>query len=204
MIRRKEQGPLLPEDRPRWEAADTLEDLAELTIAWLTGEMKSQPFYFGPVDVDEAKAPGLTAALVACNRAGLLTNDSQAGFDGAGADGARWTQLAAVTGFMHEDRAVRLAELAAADGRFNVRYDGLPRLLPRIPVTCRNGEGHTWYGGGPNAELADELYGECNPGAVDDVTWSSQVTVWDPVPGRNGLWEFLAGAAGTIIEEWWL
>lgn len=193
-----QDGPLLPEDRPLWEAARSLPDLAALTGRWLAGEIQSQPGYFGPVDVDEAEAPGLTAALIACNRAGFLTNDSQAGFDGPGADGAHWTQLAAVTGFMYEEPAERLAELVVADGRFRIQRD-TDTDQPGLAVTCRAGEETTWYGREIDGDtIADELYGGCHDDAIADVFWSAQVTVWDPVAGRNELWLFLTAAVSTL------
>jgi hypothetical protein len=96
-------GTLTPDDRPRWAAARTLADLGELTAQWLEGRIDSQPGYYGRVDVDEDKVPGLTETLILLNRAGFLTNGSQAGFDGKGFDNARWQQLAAVTGFASKE-----------------------------------------------------------------------------------------------------
>jgi hypothetical protein len=188
----REEGSLLEEDRPQWEAARTLPELAALTVRWLTGEIRSQPGYYGPVDVDEPDAPGLTAALIACNRAGFLTNDSQAGYDGSGYDDALWTQLAAVTGFLHPSPAAQLAALVAADGRFRIQHTGEPE---HIPVTCRDGVAGTWYGGETPAYVIADLYEGCGPDAINDVIASATVTVWDPIAGRNDLWEFLSTAA---------
>jgi hypothetical protein len=81
-----------------WAAARSLNDLCALTERWLRADLATQPGYSGSVDVDEEEAPGLTDACIALNRAGFLTRNSQAGFDGTGYDGARWTQLAAVDG----------------------------------------------------------------------------------------------------------
>ncbi|MBL7261367.1 DUF6919 domain-containing protein [Paractinoplanes lichenicola] len=63
---------LLPEDRPLWRAAESLDEVAALTARWLSGGIRSQPGYGGTVDVDEDDAQGLTAALIACNRAGFF------------------------------------------------------------------------------------------------------------------------------------
>lgn len=188
--------PLLAEEEPLWMAARSLADVAGLTVRWLTGDIRSQPFYFGPVDVDDAA--GLTAALVACNRAGLLTNCSQAGSVDAG-DG--WTLLAAVTGFMDTAAAHRLAEMVIADGRFQVQYEGQHGRLPRIPVTVRGGEPCLWFGGDGAGELVEELYGQLDEDVMADIYWSDQVTVWDPVAGRNELWGFLSTVMGQFGGE---
>ncbi len=57
-------------DHARWQRAETLQDLADLTASWLSGDIASQPGYYGRVDVDEDDAPGLTAALVASTESG--------------------------------------------------------------------------------------------------------------------------------------
>lgn len=195
-----DEGPLLAEDAPTWAAAQSLLDLAELTAQWLEGRIKSQPGYYGPVDVDEVDAPGITAALVACNRAGFLTNDSQAGFEGHGQDGARWTQLAAVTGFMYDEPADRLVERITADGRFLIHRDTNGAV--GVAVTCRDGEQYTWYGRELDTDtIAEEMYGDCSDAAIIDVCCTDQVTVWDPVPGRNELWQFLAETHNAILNR---
>ena len=60
-----------------WQNARTLTHLGELTAAWLTGELQSQPTYHGPCDVDTE--PGLRLALIHLNRHGMVTTSSQAG-----------------------------------------------------------------------------------------------------------------------------
>ncbi len=85
--------PLTRRDRSLWAAARSLADLGELTALWLDGSIASQPGYYGPCDVDEDDAPGLTDTLILLNRAGYVTFGSQAGYDGA-----PWQQLAAVEG----------------------------------------------------------------------------------------------------------
>jgi len=74
-------GPLRREDRPLWAAAQSLPDLGGLTVRWLNGDLKSSPAYYGQVDVDEDLAPGLTDALIALNRAGFVTDQSQGACD---------------------------------------------------------------------------------------------------------------------------
>jgi hypothetical protein len=181
-------------DMARWQAARTVADLAGLTVQWLRGELSCQPSYDRPVDVDEQDAPGLTTALVACNLAGWLTVDSQAGVD----DGV-WTQLAAVTGFAHSPLPERLAAAVAADGRFRVQVEiDDENKQPQIPVTWHHGQECTWYGGPNDGRRIEETFPDCADAAIDDLYWADQVTVWDPLPGRNELWAFLT----QVAENW--
>jgi hypothetical protein len=82
-------------DHARWQRAESVQDLCDLTVRWLRGEIPSQPGYYGPVDVDEDDAPGLTDALMALNRIGFWSRTSQAGADGEGTTartGPNWPQ----------------------------------------------------------------------------------------------------------------
>jgi hypothetical protein len=177
-----------------------LDDLCRLTVGWLTGEIGWQPGYYGPVDVDEDQAPGLTAALISLNAAGVCTRNSQAGYVGTGADGAVWVQHAAVTGYADTQAWYRL--LQAMDG---TRYQVLahtvrPRLhraRPGVVVTWRDGQPHTGFGGQLGAgQVRADLDGAGRP-AVTEAVRALQVTVWDPTPGANTLWEHLVGISGT-------
>jgi hypothetical protein len=180
-------------DAKRWAATTTLTDLCALTVEWLEGRLASQPGYAGPCDVDQA--PCLRAALVALNQIGFLTNDSQEGFEGEGADGAQWTQRAAVFGFT--DRAT---------------FDWLTNVLPGFEVTTatphgtvvtwRNGEPHTVYGARWDAgDLSEEAYPGCSEEALASVADALQVTVYDPMPRSNQLWEFLQDSAAARLKE---
>jgi hypothetical protein len=183
-------------DRGRWTAATTLADLCRLTVGWLTGEIAAQPGYHGPVDVDEDQAPGLTAALVALCRAGMVTRNSQAGFIGSGADGARWVQHAAVTGYADTDAWYRLVQ-AMDDTRYQVLAHVVRPLRhrgrPGVVVTWRDGRPHTEFGAqlAPGQVRAD-LDGAGRP-AVMAAVCALQVTIWDPTVGANTLWTHLTG-----------
>ena len=181
-------------DRGRWADAASLADLARLTEAWLTGEVASQPGYYGPVDVDEARAPGLTAALVALSRAGMVTRSSQAGYVGLGADGAIWVQRAAVTGYASAPTWWRLRQ--ALDGtRYRVLAVARRRwhqTHPGVEVTWRDGIPHTEFGGQMTArQVQDDLDG-AGQAAVTAAVDALQVTIWDPGAGANILWEHLS------------
>jgi hypothetical protein len=190
-------GTLTPADRPRWAAARTLADLGELTAQWLEGRIDSRPGYYGRVDED--KAPGLTETLILLNRAGFLTDDSQAGFDGKGFDNAHWQQRAAVTGFASEETYGWL-EASVHGTRF--KAFGWPtvsrqgsRPMPAVCVTRRNSEECTWYGDQYSmSELTDEFAG-CGHDAIDALCSVLTVTVYDVVPGPNELWAVLRQAA---------
>jgi hypothetical protein len=178
-------------DHARWQQAESVQDLCDLTAGWLTGEIASHPGYYGPVDVEEHDAPGLTNALVALNRIGFWTRTSQAGADGDGYDGAHWTQLAAVDGFADRALAERL-EHALAGTRFRIQAHpvGL-QGHEGVVVTRREGHAHTRFGGSTDDEdLATHLAG-VGERAARAVRAGTQVVIWDPRVGRNDLWPVL-------------
>lgn len=186
-------------DARLWASARNLPDLADLTARWLTGDVRSQPGYDGPCDIDEA--PGLREALVACNRAGYLTRNSQEGHDGPGWDGAHYHQLAAVYGFAHRSVMGRI-NLALWETRFEVH--GWPvqpgeaafSQWDQIVITFRNGEPCTIVPGG-EPDLDMEFEG-CDPAAVADVMAAWHVVVVDPEAGQNDLWPALAAALALV------
>lgn len=191
---------IAPADRAAWSSARTLPDLCRLTAAWLAGSLISQPGYYGRVDVDEDLAPGLTRALVACNHAGFLTRSSQAGQGGQ--HGTGLNQLAAVEGLASPATVRALQEgLAWTPYRVQAR----PRRRagswrhPGVVVTRTSGVGGpvTQFGAHRSRrELASALRG-CDRRAIAAAGDAVQVTVWDPVPGRNTLWADLSAALET-------
>jgi hypothetical protein len=190
-------GPLTRADRPRWVAARTLPDLCELTAQWLEGRIASQPGYYGSVDVDEDDAPDLTDTLVALNRAGFLTNSSQAGFDGLGYDGAHWHLRAAVTGFADDIDWL----FDAVDGEthdivaYRCRTCHRARRNP-VKVTYRDGVPVTDFGPGLSRRvIAREMYNGCSAEAIDAVCGAWQITIYDRRFGTNDLWPVLRAAA---------
>jgi hypothetical protein len=185
-------------DHARWQRAESLQDLCDLTVGWLTGEIASHPGYYGPVDVDEDDAPGLTDALVALNRIGFWTRTSQAGLDREGYDGAHWAQLAAVDGFA--DRAVvERLEAALAGTRYRIQaYPAGEQGHEGVVVTRREGRAHTGFGGSMDDEdMAIQVAGVGEP-AVRAVRDGAEVVIWDPVVGRNDLWPKLHRAVFDI------
>ena len=188
--------------RPRrlrpWRDAACLADLGELTARWLEGSVLEQPAYYGPVDVDEDMAPGLTAALVVANRAGLLTENSQAGIDQPS-----WRQLAWVSGRATPGLVHYLA--SAAEGRDDVEVVVFTRLPDHVcagAATVRTEDRLvvTWVGDGAPFTVDGRqrqrdyhwLYeGLVRPSALAELDAAVQVAIVDPVPGRNTMWAWL-------------
>ncbi|HET9657491.1 MAG TPA: hypothetical protein VFP72_19220, partial [Kineosporiaceae bacterium] len=178
-------------------AAASLGDLCHLTAGWLTGQIGSQLGYHGQVDVDEDQAPGLTAGLLALNAAGVCTRRSQGGHLGYLRTGseAMWVQHAAVTGYANAADRYRL--LAWADG---TRYQVLTHIVRGRQHLTRPGQVVTWRDGQPLTEFGAQLSASeiradlagAGRKAVTAAVNALQVTVWDPVPGPNTLWEHLA------------
>jgi hypothetical protein len=181
-IRAAFAGPLTAGDREVWAQARTLDDLGELTAQWLEGRIDSQPGYYGPVDVDEDLSPGMTEALAACNRAGFLTHSSQAG-------SVDYDQQADVVGFATPQTAARIA--AGLDGS-EYRHAELP---VRGRFERSSPDAHLgWHL--TSAEVGD-MYDGVGPDAVDAVREATQVSVYDPVTGRNTLWADLQAAVSN-------
>jgi hypothetical protein len=187
----------MPEqDKAIWRTAASLADVAALTARWLAGELRGQPGYCGPVDVDEQDAPGMTDVLISCNRAGFLTGSSQAGHDGAGYDGAHWQQFAAVDALISPaDLPLLHAAVAGTGIVVDASGDGQP-------VTFRQGHSITWFGRRrKRTDLADDWtgYGICSPTAIAELLQACPVVVYDPEPGRDDrLWPALAHFAEQL------
>lgn len=199
-------GPLAAQDRPRWAAARTLAHLGELTAQWLEGRIASQPGYYGPVDVDEDDAPGLTATLAALNRAGYVTTGSQAGFIGPGYDGAHWTQLAAVTGFADPATCAWLREAMTGAGYQVLAWPCKDKPWHRpgkgVIVTAREGQRVTTFGTQLGSQtIVGEIYDGVGDEAIEAVCGALQVTIYDPLPGSNELWQVLRAAAERRLDE---
>ena len=194
------------EETALWASAQSLRDVADLTVGWLVGQVSALPGYSGRVDVDEAAAPGLTAALVAANRAGWLTWQSQAGLVRLlpHQPGARLCQRAWAAGLAAAGLAADLAACAARAGFAAAVWS--PDSEP-VPVT--------WLqdGTGRRAQTADgwvsarQVRWHYAQGPA--VSWvvrrelgrAAQLSIWDPVPGRNDLWDWLRVIATDTASE---
>jgi hypothetical protein len=187
-------------DQSLWQRAESVQDLCDLTVGWLRGEIASQPGYYGAVDVDEDDAPGLTDALVELNRIGFWTRTSQAGADREGYDGARWTQLAAVDGFADHATVERL-ENALAGTQYRIQaHPTREQGHDAVVVTRREGQAYTGFGGSMDDEdIAIQVAG-VGARAARAAHAGAQVVIWDPVAGRNTLWAVLSGIAQSSMS----
>jgi len=190
-------------DRRRWREATSMDELCSLTVAWLSGEIGTQPGYYGRVDVDDDLAPGMATALIALNRMGFLTRCSQAGYNGVDPDDVddfHWTQCAAVEGFASPSTVERL-QAALGGTRFEIRAEATrPPDVPFVQgqvVTHLEGSPHTWFGGRLSAEEIELEFEGTSAAAVAAVQETLQVVIQDPTAGPNDLWTCLNAAAAT-------
>lgn len=169
-------------DRARWADASDWADLGDLVVAWLDGNITQTPGHCGPPD-DETIP--LIPVLTAVNRAGFITDNSQAGDD-------RWADCNAwVCGFAADDVLARLRESLA----------GTPLVL----TACR-GKDHGCrrsriFRCCPWRESVADWAERC-PHAADDLRNSWYVGIEDPERCRNDrLWPALAAFAGLVCAS---
>lgn len=192
------------EDAELWASAQTLADIGNFTALWLEGQIASQPGY-APGCGPDPETADLIPVLAACNRAGFVTDGSQPGESCTGYDGAHWDQRAAVQGLASAEVADRLSSLAGPD--LLVQVHEAPRrrfdFRTAIPVTQRAGRTYTRFGARlPVRHLRDGWtgYGICSRDAVREVCDARQVTIVDPVWGRNDvLWATLERFAAQEV-----
>jgi hypothetical protein len=169
-------------DRRAWASAATWDDLGQLVVAWLHGELEQTPGHLGPPC---AETIPLIPALEAANRGGFVTDNSQ---QAAGCPGSGWE--AWVEGFASDDTLARLR--ATVEGtRLTVaacrgsHHEGHPGLILRF---CPWRDSVAFWSARCPAlagQLADAWY----------------VTIADPEPARNDLlWPALAAFAATSPE----
>lgn len=183
-------------DRRAWQSATTVTDLGQLTARWLTGDIKTMAGYVPNTPPDEETAD-LIPTLAAVNAAGFLTDCSQPGLDEPGHDGARWQQRAAVTGFIADENLLERIRRAAADA-------GLIVIIHRLGdpdgwcapgytlVTLRDGQPYTAFGELIGADDLKATWSGVGATARQAITAAAQVTLADPLYGRNDrLWPLL-------------
>jgi hypothetical protein len=184
-----------------WRGARTLTDLGELTARWLEGDLTTQPHHAGP-PCDETR--DLIPVLAAVNRSGYLTECSQPGIHETGDEGDEWAQRAAVSGFTTASTAARLAAALWPGLVVIVHPPGTPALCANsigslgMTVTTCNGEPFTVFGIYLPPSEIEFMYRRCHRDARATVLGAHQVTIIDPVWGRNDvLWPALA----TVMDS---
>ena len=169
-----------------WREATTVEELGVLGARWLTGELELQPRYYGAGPDPETLL--IVPALVAVNRAGLWTDQSQPGDTTPGCE-----QRAYVSGFCSAELADRLVDLGAGT---DLVVLVCPADTPgpfAIPITIDDGQPFTFAGAG--GEHPDDFASELGPEAVAALWEATHVEVLDPHWGRNDLlWDALVRA----------
>lgn len=203
-------------ERARWYEATDLVELGRLMVEWLEGSLFSRPAYT-PGEWADRETNELMDALIAANLAGFLTDNSQPGMTHAygkdldGCDchtpGVGWVyeQRAAVSGFADEVTALRLAELAR---KYHLEYVAQQAVLGddakyhlALPVSRNRYEGNdsitavtTVFGAQIPASDLQQAWDVCSPEARGALTRAWQVTIVDPVWGRDDeqLWAVLS------------
>jgi hypothetical protein len=195
------------EDRRRWLAAQTLGELGELTAGWLEGSIASRPGYEANCapDPETTETPDLIETLAALNRAGVVTESSQPGFDGSGFDGAPWQQRAAVFGFC-DDRTLRIMRHALSLIPYTViAHPVKDRLFARaaagVVVSTRNGQAWTRFGRQLGRQGIADCFDPCSTAAFRTLCDVWQVTIYDPDWGRNTIWPELRGVASYLASH---
>jgi hypothetical protein len=187
-----------------WGEAQTFADVGELTAQWLLGEIPAHPGYYGGPDEETVE---LIPTLARANRAGYVTHQSGAAFDGINYDGARAQQRAFVEGLVADDGvAARLTAAAEAAGllvsvhpraRWRTRYDS---AAPSARLQDQSG---TWSViGFTGATLSRRdialVFDGCSRQTVETMCRAWQVTIADPEWGHGGrLWLLLDAFAAT-------
>lgn len=173
-------------DLAPWSACRTLAELGEVTARWLQGELRYFPGHNDPTEPPLDETKDLISDLVALNRAGYVTTNSQPG-QSMTRDGN--AQRAFVRGYCTEetfkriDAAIYGTELVALP-----RPPGMYHLCP-VPITTVGGKNFTWGGmssGEPEA-IAREFGGALSESMLQVLTSCWLVDVLDPVWGRTHL-----------------
>lgn len=155
-------------DRKAWKAARTLDDLGELVIRWMNGEIKETPSHMGGPC---AETIPLIPELAVMNRGGFITTNSSRADIGTEDEQSAW-----VCGFAADATLPSLRDTAA----------GTPLELGacrRCWHECeRSG---LWW----RCPWADELgfWSERCPALAATLECCWLVSVYDPEPGRNDL-----------------
>lgn len=183
------------------ESASTLADLGELTAQFLEGRIRDTPGFGGPPDPETTE---LIPVLAAVNRAGFVTRQSQPGIP---LDRHGSAQRANVSGYADPGAFARL--MTAASGGRPDRHRRLcprrqegPRVGPLFAITLDEGEEFTWDGLAlPQSELVSSYEEVCHPRAICSLFNAWQVTLIDPVWGRNDvLWPVLQAFAVSTMH----
>lgn len=184
-----------------WKTARTLAEVGGLTADWLNGLIPQHPLYGGSPDPETFE---IREVLIRLNRAGILTTQSQPWFDGTGAGGSHWRQLAAVTAYVDEETMAVLRDLANVH---MLKFMAAPAFDPdseSVVVTTRDGKPYTGFGSQTRDDAG--LWADmCSPEVVEALRGAHQVTLIDPDwgghatgAGPDRLWRVLDEAVDEL------
>lgn len=177
-------------DARRWEKARTVADLGELTAQWLEGSVASQPGYWpncGPAE----ETTDLVPVLAGLNRAGYLTDCSQPGWEGESC-----RQRAAISGYVEAPMLGRIRAAVAGTGLILVVHTTTTPRRERVTVTLSGGQPFTGFGHRLSRCDIAWQFEVCHPDAIAALCQAWQVSIVDPVWGRDDvLWPLLADLA---------
>lgn len=185
-----------------WQSARTIEDMAVLTDQWLRGLLLLHPngHHRGP---DPETLP-LADVLAAVNLAGILTIQSQPG-ERAVFHELPWRQRAFVTAFVADPALARALCARAAEAGLVVRaYRPGSRVDENgergaVDVTTWGARVNTGIGNRVPPRAVRRIFPGCHPQAVRAVHDAWQITVIDPVWGRNTLlWPVLRRLVNSL------
>jgi hypothetical protein len=179
------------EARKLWGAAETFEDLCQLMVGFIAGEIPLSPGWCGAT-VDEETGP-LVAYLLAFNRAGFLTIVSQPGEPfRPGYDGRCWGQRAFVCGFAQEPAALQIEALTLRSDLHITVYPPGEEGGYRTPAVSRGMRPCLWVGDAGFCQL-EHFEEYCNERAMRALREAWSVNVVDLRWGRREhLWSILA------------
>jgi hypothetical protein len=175
-----------------WRDASTIADIGQLMARWLTGEVRG---WSGHGDGVDPETTHLLPTLVAVNRAGVITTNSQPGEIGPGYDGAHWRQKAYLSAIV-DDRSPLLGRVIRTAQSAGMQVIRGTRRLDLTILTDRNGEPTMALAGTlPRNHLAREWSCLSRQGLKELRTHGAVLHFVDPVWGRDDrLWPALANA----------
>jgi hypothetical protein len=168
-------------DRKAWASARNLDDLGELVVRWLNGEIKQTPGHLGGPDRETIP---LIDPLTIMNRSGFVTDNSQLAET---MHGETWN--ANVSGFATDATLTRLRDAVA----------GAPLVLAACRAKVHECEQSSVWWRCPWGNSAD-FWAERCPQVSDEIYGCWYVTIEDPEPGRNEMWDHLAGSLSRVMS----
>ncbi|MFD1860787.1 hypothetical protein EHW97_11970 [Aeromicrobium camelliae] len=176
-------------DEP-WNVARSLDDLAAATIDFLEGRLQETPLHGG---LPNPESLPLIPTLVAMNRAGFVTTDSQPGSIN---EPTRRVQRAYVEGICHEATAARIERGLLTEDLVMVSFAPGSDVDSSIVVTVSHGSPCTFLGRWSVEELDHFRNGLASLDADLDAAWAIQI--FDPQWARNDrLWTAVLRALTT-------